>query len=280
MSTDQGKWDTRRYDLRIAPSHQGMHTYPDPERILSPSVSRAIQVIERLSSGPSSLTELSRELDIPKSTLHGILTTLAAHDWIKIEGRTLRQSKGLFRAVLRYSRNELLKPTFLEIGQRIVGETGETTFLGVLEGESILHMARVDGTASLRYVAQEGEYAPAHASALGKVLLADMPTEQVTQLFESATLPALTPHSVTELNDLLSDLPEIQAQGYALDQGEVSEGLYCVAAPIRDASGAAIASVALAAPEFRFQEHVSKYVSQIRQAATEISMRLGHKPKG
>lgn len=253
-------------------------TGPDPDQILSPSVSRAIQVIERLSLGPSTLTELSRELDIPKSTLHGIVSTLATHDWVDIDGRTLRQGKGLFRAVIRYSHNALLKPTFLEVGRHIVSETGETTFLGVLEGENILHVARVDGTASLRYVAQEGEYGPAHASALGKVLLAEMKSDEVMALYETATLPALTPHSVTELNDLLGDLPEIREQGYALDLGEVSEGLYCVAAPIRDASGRAIASVALAAPEFRFHEHWDSYIHQICKAAAEISMRIGYEP--
>lgn len=265
---------TQQNSKSLVDLHAGT-AQPDPHQKLSPSVSRAIQVVERLASGPSTLTELSRELEIPKSTLHGIVITLAAHEWLEINGRTLRQGKGLFRAGIRYSRNALLKPTFLEVGGRIVGETGETTFLGVLEGENILHVARVDGTASLRYVAQEGEYGPAHASALGKVLLAEMPHDEIAALFESATLPALTPHSVTELNDFLGDLPAIRAQGYALDLAEVSEGLYCVAAPIRDASGAAIASIALAAPEFRFQEHLSVYINQIRQAATEISVRLG-----
>ncbi|MCL4236984.1 MAG: IclR family transcriptional regulator [Anaerolineae bacterium] len=250
---------------------------PDPEhRVLSPSVSRAVRVIERLSLGPSTLTELSKQLEIPKSSLHSILATLSAHNWIEVSGRELRQGKALFRTVVRYSRNVLLRPTFLEVGRRIVSETGETTFLGILEGNHVLHVARVDGTASLRYVALEGELGPAHASALGKVLLAEREPGEVATLFGSSTLPPLTPQTVTDLNQLLDDLSSVRSQGFALDLGEVVDGLYCVAAPVRDASGAAIASMALAAPAFRFSEHREEYIGLIRKASGEVSVRLGY----
>lgn len=249
---------------------------PNQDRILSPSVSRAVQVIERLSLGPSTLADLSSQLDIPKSTLHGIVSTLAAHGWIDINGRELRQGKKLFQAVVRYSHNELLKPTFIEIGRRIVGETGETTFLGVLDGHKILHVARVDGTAPLRYVAQEGEHGPAHASALGKVLLAEKDPEEVEELFRLAPENTPFPDSEPDISRLIDFLPHIKAQGYALDLGEVIDGLYCVAAPIRDASGNAIASIALAAPEFRFSDRQTEFIDIICQSASEVSVRLGH----
>jgi DNA-binding IclR family transcriptional regulator len=249
---------------------------PDQDRILSPSVSRAVQVIERLSLGPSTLADLSSQLDIPKSTLHGIVSTLAAHGWIDINGRELRQGKRLFQAVIRYSHNELLKPTFTEIGHRIVGETGETTFLGVLEDREILHVARVDGTAPLRYVAQEGDHGPAHASALGKVLLAEKDPQEVGELFDPSISDTLFSHSPLDISRLIESLPDIKEQGYALDFGEVVDGLYCVAAPIRDASGKAIASIALAAPEFRFSDRQTQFIDIIRQSALEISIRLGY----
>ena len=249
---------------------------PDQDRILSPSVSRAVQVIERLSLGPSTLGDLSNQLDIPKSTLHGIVSTLAAHGWIDINGRELRQGKKLFQTVIRYSRNELLKPTFVEIGQRIVGETGETTFLGVLEDFEILHVARVDGTAPLRYVAQEGEHGPAHTSALGKVLLAEKAPPEIKELFELTAGNTSSSQSPLDIARFIASLPDIKGRGYALDLGEVVDGLYCVAAPIRDASGKAIASIALAAPEFRFSERDTEFINIIRQSATEISVRLGY----
>lgn len=248
----------------------------DQDQITSPSVSRAVQIIEYLSHGPSTLADLSKQLNIPKSTLHGILSTLEAHQWIQINDRQIRQGPGLFQTVIRYSQNEMLKPVFQEVGKRIVLACGETTFLGILDGDRILHVARVDGTAPLRYVAEEGEHGPAHASALGKVLLAEFDLDEVRNLLATPSLPAMTAHSLTGLDELLGYLPAVREEGYALDLGEVTEGLYCVAAPIRDASGKAIASIALAAPEFRFTERQSEYIGLISNAATEISTRLGY----
>lgn len=243
------------------------------DQVLSPSVSRAVQIIEFLSQGSSSFADLSKQLNIPKSSLHGILSTLEAHQWIEIKGRKISQGQRLFQTVVHYSQNAMLKPIFEEVARRLVTTTGETTFLGILEKHQILHIARVDGTSPLRYVAKEGEHAPAHASALGKVLLAEYKVNEVRAIFEAENLTA---KSIPSLNLLLKHLPAIREQGYALDQGEVIEGLHCVAAPIWNASKQAIASMALAAPEFRFVERENEYIRLLCEAAAEISARLGY----
>lgn len=246
------------------------------ERVRSPSVARAVKVLESLAAEPSTLSELSRTLNIPKSTLHSIVTTLIAQGWIEDEGGVLILGQELFRTGVLYGRNRGLVVAFRDIARRVVRQTGETTWLGLLVGRDVLHLARVDGTQPLRYVVEEGERLPAHSTALGKIVLAEKQPDELRDIFGSETLPALTSHTITQLSELEEHLHEVHQQGYALDKGEVDADLYCVAAPVRDATGRVIAGVSVAGPSNRFSEYLPTYTTTILETALDISRRLGY----
>lgn len=250
------------------PEHSG--------RVRSPSVARAVNVLESLAVEPSTLSELSRTLDIPKSTLHSIVTTLITQGWIEDENGVLILGQKLFQTGVLYGRNRGLVMAFRDIARRVVRQTGETTWLGLLVGRDVLHLARVDGTQPLRYVVEEGERLPAHSTALGKIVLAEKQLTELQDIFGSETLPALTSHTITELPKLGEHLYKVRQQGYALDEGEVDSDLHCVAAPVRDATGRVVAGVSVAGPSNRVSEYLPTYTTTILETALDISRRLGY----
>ena len=247
-----------------------------PERSPSPAVARAVALLELLATEPGTLSELSRKLAVPKSSLHGIVTTLNQWGWVESEGGHYVLGKKLFQTGMLYGRNRGLVAAFEDVAQQVVKKTGETTWLGVLEGRDVLHVTRVDGTEPLRFVVREGERIPAHATALGKVILADMDPDELHSAHGSDNLPVLTSNTIVELLKLKEHLGEVREQGFAFDKGEVYGDLHCVAAPVRDASGHVIAGASIAGPAIRFSQRLSEYTDIITDAALVISRRLGY----
>ena len=248
----------------------------EPERSPSPAVARAVALLELLATEPSTLSKLSRKLDVPKSSLHGIVTTLNQQGWVESEAGHYVLGKKLFQTGILYGRNRGLVAAFENVAPDIVRKTGETTWLGVLEGRDVLHVARLEGTEPLRFVVREGERIPAHGTALGKVILADKDPDELDSIFGSGTLPVLTSDTIVELPPLKEHLRTVREQGFALDKGEVYGGLHCVAAPVRDSSGNVVAGVSIAGAVSRFSQHLSADTDIIADAALVISRRLGY----
>ncbi len=247
-----------------------------PERSPSPSVAHAVKVLEPLAVEPSTLSKLSRELEIPKSSMHGIVTTLSEQGWVEDDNGLLVLGQKLFKTGLLYGCNQGLMVAFRDVARRVVKQTGETTWLGLLKERDVLHLVRIDGTRPLRSVVEEGECLPAHTSALGKILLAQKDPDELREIFDSDSLPALTSNSITKLPELEDHLREAREQGYALDKGEVDEHLHCVAAPIRDADGGVIAGISIVGPAARFSEYLPLYTTIVLEVALAISRRLGY----
>lgn len=247
----------------------------------SPAVARAVKALESLVAEPKTLSSLSRELEIPKSSLHGIVTTLISQGWITTsDSGRLELGERLYDVGVLYGRSHRLVRTFRDIARRAVEETGETTFLGMLTGRNVEHLARVDGTQRLRFVVREGELVPAHATALGKVILAHRESSEIVRIFGSELLPAVTPRTVTRLTHLERQFALIREQGFALDLGEADADLHCVAAPVWDATDTVIASVAIAAPALRLSSRLTTFTDVVRGIALTISRQLGYEGDG
>ncbi len=258
---------------------QAHNVWERENQVPSPAVARAVTVLESLAAEPKTLSDLSRKLRIPKSSLHGIVTTLVAHGWIVAgDGGRLVLGDRLFEVGVLYGRNHRLIRAFCEVAPHAVEQTGETTFLGVLTGRDVEHLARVDGTQRLRFVVHEGDRVPAHATALGKAILAHRPPGELITIFGSELLPPMTLRTVTGLADLKEQLALVREQGYALDLGEVDEDLHCVAAPVWDATKTTVASVAIAAPASRHSSRLTTYADIVCDIALTISRRLGYQP--
>jgi DNA-binding IclR family transcriptional regulator len=152
----------------------------------------------------------------------------------------------------------------------------ETVHLAVLDGVQAVYVEKLQPAPAIKiWISRTGARLPAHCSGVGKVLLAHSEWEHVAELLEHQGIPALTPNTITTLEDLAGELERIRERGYAYDHEETLVGLCCVAAPITDSGGTVISAVSLSVPEYRFRPKKDKYTAAILDAARRISENAG-----
>ena len=163
----------------------------------------------------------------------------------------------------------------------LVANTNETCNLGILEGIEGIYLAKVEGTQPVRLYSWEGMRFHLHCTAMGKVLLAWQEEETRKALLDSIELTAHTRNTITKHKELARELGLIRKQGWALDDQENEPHIRCVGTPVLSIDGQVIAAISISGLATRFaDEYLSKLVHEVRQAATELSRRLGGALKG
>jgi IclR family KDG regulon transcriptional repressor len=143
----------------------------------------------------------------------------------------------------------------------------------------VLYIAKVDSTHPVRMVSAVGRRLPAHCTAVGKVLLAALPPEAFAARFTSGSvLPSMTSRSITSVARLHDHLADVSASGLAYDDCESNEAVCCVAAPVRDHTGAVVAAMSISVPTVRWNRHRKReWSGLVRRSAGTLSERLGHR---
>jgi DNA-binding IclR family transcriptional regulator len=158
-------------------------------------------------------------------------------------------------------------------------ECGETVALAAIDGLRITHLTAIPGHHVLRSEGEPVNRFNAHATALGKVLLAALSSEDRDRLVTQAGLARHTAHTICSFRQLETELARVREQGYAVDLEESEIGLCCVSAPIHNHMGAVCAAVALSVPRARFGDERRPVLIDLAKAtARRISIRLGHEP--
>jgi len=243
-----------------------------------------IQVIERMMKlldvlsyyhDPVSLKQLALETGLHPSTAHRILAAMGATGFVE------RADPGTYQLGIRLLElGNLVKSRInirdsaLPLMQRLHKEIGESVNLGVRQGDEIVYVERTSsGRSSVRVVHLVGARAPLHVTAVGKLFLVEDGTTKVREYAKRTGLPGLTPSSLTTLPTLERELDKVRRHGVAFDNEEIEQGLRCIAAPIRDDSGALVAGLSVSAPAERLS---ADWAPLVRQAAAEISAAIGY----
>lgn len=164
------------------------------------------------------------------------------------------------------------------IMQRLAMETQETIVLTVVNStrDRSVCIARVESHHNLRLHLEVGRQVFLHAGASAKILLSYFPVEEIRTLCQRTGLPRLAPHTITNLETLLTDLQEIREKGYARSIEETDEGAWGIAVPILDSRQQALASLGIAGPISRYSpEKEAYFVTLAQEAAEEIRSALG-----
>ena len=245
------------------------------------SVVRVLDILEHLarSDRELSLTEIATALKLPKSSTYLLLQTLASRGYLEASS-----SSGPFQLGLQvmelagaYTRKAGLLQKFPAVARAMVAACEETVQLAVLSGVEVVYLGKEDGTKPVRLVSDIGKRLPAHATALGKVLLAALSDAELEARFAKAPLVQMTPKTITSLDSLKKELAIVRANRYAIDDEEVVEGLCCFAAPVYDSSGKVAAAISVAVPKNRVCDRdFEYYVALIQHAANELSRRIGY----
>ena len=242
------------------------------------SVDRAITVMEFLSRrGWSGVTEVSRELDIHKSTAYRLLATLRDRGLVEQDAATEKYRLGFGLVVLARAVSADLdilrcaKP----LCERLSERTGETVTVAVLDGDDAVVIHQSLSRASALSVDWTGRHTPLHATAAGKVFLLYMPEDQRLRVLEGP-LERFTGNTIVDPAGLTDHVGEIRDAGYGYTVEELEIGLNAVGAPIRGADGAVVGAVSVSGPAFRLPTDALPEIGELsKRAATEISRCLG-----
>lgn len=219
---------------------------------------RLFLVLETLAeTGPLPLTDLSRRLDLNKSTIHRLLTSLMYLGYVKQDTETGKYS--LSFKILSLSNHLLEKMDILDtvrpILRQISNETGETVHFVQLDGTEAVYIYKEESTInSVRLVSKVGSRIPLYCSGVGKALMADMSPEKVQSIWETSEKKAYTPNTITDYETFLECLEQVRKLGYALDNEENELGVRCIAVSLPDYSDVSRYAMSITAPVTRMSD--------------------------
>ena len=242
------------------------------------SLDRAMMILEALGTGGGgTLTALSTALGQSPATVYRVLTTLEARGIAEFDpaAQSWHVGAGAFRIGSAFLRRTNLVERARPVMQALMAATGETANLGIASGERVIFVSQVETHASIRAFFPPGTQSPMHASGIGKALLAEFGEPQFARVV-AAGLEQFTGRTLTTEAALLADLATTRRRGFALDDEEKNEGMRCVAAPVFDATGAAVAGLSISGPTARVTvDRIGPLGDEVRRAASDLSRRLG-----
>ena len=199
------------------------------------------------------VSELASELDKPTSTIHDHLRTLESEEYlIKSDGDYYVGTRFLGIGEQARSRQKVYTIARQEVDE-LANETGEHTNLMIEEHGRGVFLYKSRGPDAVQLDTHAGMRVPLQTTAMGKSILAFRPREEVDEIIDRHGLPQITEKTITDREELCDELDEIAERGYAYDDEERVKGMRCVAAPITDNEGRAIAAMSVSGPKSRLR---------------------------
>jgi IclR family transcriptional regulator, KDG regulon repressor len=256
----------------------------DNSRYLTGSVQKALSILKAFSfeRREYSLVELAHCTGFNVSTTHRLLATLESEELIERDLQSGRYHLALkmFELGSIVLHGMELNTVGTPVLARLATETEDTTYFSVIAGDEILCVSRIEGVRHSRLqFLSVGRTLPAHAGAASKILLAHLSPERVTTILSKCPFTAYTENTITDRTKFDEELGRVRKQGYALSLEEITPGIIAVAAPVRRQPNSVTAAISLSGAKERFSpELLPAAIEKVRDAATQISFRMGYIP--
>jgi DNA-binding IclR family transcriptional regulator len=204
------------------------------------SADRALAVIEFVAGkGSASFTEILNSLELPRSSAHGLLSTLHVAGWLDHNPQTRQYSLGLraWQVGQMYTRHQDLANVAKPVMDRLAKELGATVQLARLDGVENIYIAISQAGDTMRLGSKVGMRVLAHATGVGKALLSSLEPQEARRRLSDVALPRMTEKTVTDVDELADLVADAKRSGYALDNEEYLAGCRCVAVPLTTEQG-------------------------------------------
>ena len=254
-----------------------------PKPYTVPSVSRALIILELLAQSRRglSLSDISRKLVLPKSSVHLLVKTLELMGYLKNNRVNGRYYFGLKLVSLSHTalENLDLREQARPFLQDLMLRSGLTVHMAILEQAEAVIIEKVEAPGMLRLATWVGRRLEANSSGVGKALLAFAPEQNINQRVAGRPLTRHNKNTITSLERLIRELKKIRELGYAFEDEEGEIGFRCIGVPIYDSGGNLISAISIAGTTAQIpKERVAKLASVVRSTAHEISAHLGYEP--
>jgi len=254
-----------------------------------PAADATLRILSHLATlrGPAPAASIATALDLPRSTVYHLLATLVEHGYVVHLPEERRYGLGVaaFELSSGFSRQQPLARLGAPLVAGLVDTVAESGHLAVLHGRDVLYLVEERAPRRPSLVSDVGVRLPAHLTATGRAMLAELPAAQVRALYPDAS--AYAPGAAGEasgawsLRRLRTVLAEVREHGFAAEDGEVTAGLASVGVAVLDHTGWPAAAIAVTFPVERADEsRRAALVAEVDRAATELSRRIrgiGHR---
>ena len=245
------------------------------------SLDRALDILELIVGKENGMgvTEISRELEIHKSTVYRLLDTLKFRGYLEKNEDNHKYIAGinlfeLSSKVLNDIDSRIRVRPYLE---ELMQKTKETIHLGILDAGEVIYLDKVESTATIRMYSQVGKRVPAHSTSLGKAIMAHLSEERVKEILKEKGMEKNTENTITELDEFLEHLEKVRKQGFAVDDEEQEEDIRCIAGPIFNHRGDVVAAFSISAPITRMTEkRMKKLAELVVEYSQKMSRSLGY----
>ena len=250
-----------------------------PKEDAMQTIDRAIRILKSFSieENELSLADLHRKLALSKSSLQRILNTLVMNGLLDKDEKKKTYQLGIelfFLGQLVEKNNNLLsvcKP-FME---KLRDEVGESVQLNIIHQKERKCIGYIPSNHELMTIAYVGQTSPLYAGASAKLLMANLPQDQLTEILNDLEMEKITDDTIDNLEDLKRELENIRLNGYSLSYGERVQGAFGLCAPIKNRFNEVIAGISITIPTVRMdKEKIDLYIEQVKRAARLISEKL------
>jgi len=246
----------------------------------SPALERGARILDLVARSRTfpSLSEMSRELGIARSTVHALCQTLVQLDLLIRRGdQTYQVGPHVMRWSNAFIQQSDVATEFATIWDQETEMPGATITLSVLEGSEVVYLAARNSDVSHSLIEfRAGMRLPAPFTATGKAFLSYMTDFEVRRLFAQGLPLPRTPNSVQEIDHLIDELRQVRVSGFSCDDQQVAEGIICFGASVLDSRNRPIAGIAVSLPSEALSESErSKVISSVQRIATRLSHRMG-----
>lgn len=246
------------------------------------ALERALDILEcfNFQNKQLSLTDIVKRTGLNKTTVKRLVSNLATRGYLQLDpqskmyqlGMRLFEMGGIVFSSFSLRQSAVYPMTHLQ------NKTGATVLLGVCMDDQLVYMDKREGAGMIRISSDIGWRRPLHYGMLGMILLAGMDPSDVRKILKKAPLRAHTPFSITDPNAFSLRLEQIRDQGYVFEKEEAVEGVFGIAAPIRDYSRQVVAALGIALPLSSSDrtQNLNQLIKSVIQAAKTISADLGY----
>ncbi len=255
-------------------AHMGQKTPP------LKTIQRAFEILDVLKEEKTvGVSELSRRMDLPKSTVHDYLRTLKATGYVVNDGGTYSLGFRLLElgGHVKY-RNRLFHTAKPEL-ERLAEKTGELASINIEEHGRFIILHTEYGAESLQLGIYPGMSTPIHTHAAGKVMLANFAEEKVDRILDEHGLDQVTEHTVTDRHELVAELETIRERGYGVDRNQQVVGMSVVATPIQ-VKNRVLGSIGVVCPTDRLVDegYQEKLAQEVKKSANIVSVNYQYRP--
>lgn len=221
----------------------------------APALTRGLAMLELMAQQPQGVTlsEVTSALKMSAASAFRIATALEELGYLRRDEATKKffVTRRLLLLGQPQATSRSLVECSVESMRRVLNATGETTQLCCLAEDQCVVIDQLASVHPFKYIVDIGSRAPLHCAAPGKAIMAYLPEDELAPLLAQVKLEKHTDRSITSRKELRAELERIRANGYAVDRGEHFDGIHCVAAPLLNHHGQAIAAITIAGPSSR-----------------------------